>query len=443
MRGFGSVLGSLGLLVTLAGCAGGEPSDDDTDTGDDTDTDGVDDTDDTDVADEGPFTIEVTVEGTEGLEVALSLNDGEDLVVDADGTYTFVTELEDGATYAVTVVGLPACPALACDVTGGEGTVDGADITGITVSCREPRRQLVTTSWGDDGLRFTDDVLGEADGATVTPRLVAGAATDLTKAVEDSVVVDPVRDLVYVGDTRQVLVFENASTIAGNVAPSRIVTFPAGDDVTGLSLDVVNDRLYGSNGEGFFVIDDASQAEGSEDGVSWILSDAQAALSAVLASVYDPVADRLLAVGRYRSALFVWDEASTIDGLTTPTRLVEWDDTAGVAKSMAYDACSDRVFLGSNVGFDGTPVRLLALDDASTLDGAIDLLDDAAATVTYGQAMSLQADDRGRLYVFEDSAKKVWIFEGATSWSGSVGASPALTVNGVVDRGYGMELVSE
>ena len=69
--------------------------------------------------------------------VVLQDNGADSLVLDADGgatqAFTFATPLADGQGFAVTATAQD--PTLACDVDGGVGTIQGADVTTVVVSC--------------------------------------------------------------------------------------------------------------------------------------------------------------------------------------------------------------------------------------------------------------------------------------------------------------------
>lgn len=82
------------------------------------------------------YSVGGTVSGLEaGGSVTLQNNAGDDLTVNADGSYTFATELNDGTNYAVTVLTQPTQPDQVCTVSNGSGTIAGADVTDVDVSC--------------------------------------------------------------------------------------------------------------------------------------------------------------------------------------------------------------------------------------------------------------------------------------------------------------------
>jgi hypothetical protein len=83
------------------------------------------------------YTVGGSVSGLTG-SVTLQNNGVDDLVVNADGSFTFSTKLADSSAYAVTVSSQPT--GQTCTVTGGAngdgtGTITGADVANIAVAC--------------------------------------------------------------------------------------------------------------------------------------------------------------------------------------------------------------------------------------------------------------------------------------------------------------------
>lgn len=70
-----------------------------------------------------------------GNSVVLQNNAGDNLTVNADGSFTFATAISDGGTYAVTVLTQPTTPNQTCVVSSGGGTINGANVTGVNVTC--------------------------------------------------------------------------------------------------------------------------------------------------------------------------------------------------------------------------------------------------------------------------------------------------------------------
>ena len=70
-----------------------------------------------------------------GDVIVIQNNGGDDLDLTADGAFTFVTPLADGATYAITVATQPPVPSETCNISNGNGTVAGADINNVSITC--------------------------------------------------------------------------------------------------------------------------------------------------------------------------------------------------------------------------------------------------------------------------------------------------------------------
>lgn len=80
------------------------------------------------------FTVGGTVTGLNGTLV-LRNNGADDLVINADGPFTFATGLSDGASYDVTVASGPASQS--CVVSAGSGVIAGANVTDVVVTCTD------------------------------------------------------------------------------------------------------------------------------------------------------------------------------------------------------------------------------------------------------------------------------------------------------------------
>src|SRR6266702_3752784 len=78
------------------------------------------------------FTVGGTISGLSGT-VVLRNNGGNDLTVSANGSFTFSAPVAQGSPYAVTVLTQPA--GQTCTVANGSGTLAGANITNVTVTC--------------------------------------------------------------------------------------------------------------------------------------------------------------------------------------------------------------------------------------------------------------------------------------------------------------------
>jgi hypothetical protein len=82
------------------------------------------------------YTVGGTVGGLPaGDSVTLRNNGGNDLIVSANGAFTFTAPITDGAAFAVTVQTQPTTPNRLCLVTAGSGSVAGSNVTTVAVNC--------------------------------------------------------------------------------------------------------------------------------------------------------------------------------------------------------------------------------------------------------------------------------------------------------------------
>ena len=83
------------------------------------------------------YSIGGTVSGLTSGSLVLKNNNGDDLTINANSTsFTFATGLASGAAYVVTAGTMPS--RLACDISNNTGTIDGENITNVTIKCIAP-----------------------------------------------------------------------------------------------------------------------------------------------------------------------------------------------------------------------------------------------------------------------------------------------------------------
>jgi len=82
------------------------------------------------------YFISGTVSGLDGTVVLINNEDEEDLLtLTEDGSFTFTSKVADQSPYKVEVKTQPEHPNQTCTVTNGSGTVEGADVTDVAVTC--------------------------------------------------------------------------------------------------------------------------------------------------------------------------------------------------------------------------------------------------------------------------------------------------------------------
>ncbi len=126
----------------------------------------------------GTFTVGGTVTGLVGTLV-MQCNGADDLTVTADGAFAFATALADKTAYTVTVLTQPATQT--CTVNNGTGTLGGADVTDVAVTCSVNAYTVGGTVTGLVGTLVLQNNGG--DDLTLTDN---GAFTFVTKVAEGS-----------------------------------------------------------------------------------------------------------------------------------------------------------------------------------------------------------------------------------------------------------------
>ncbi len=84
------------------------------------------------------YTLGGTVTGLAGSGLALRTNFINDVAPAANGPFTFPRRLNDGTIYSVSIESQPTSPAQICTLTNGNGTITGADVSNVLVSCTTP-----------------------------------------------------------------------------------------------------------------------------------------------------------------------------------------------------------------------------------------------------------------------------------------------------------------
>jgi hypothetical protein len=81
------------------------------------------------------FAVGGEVSGLVGSGLSLLLNGSENLPISANGSFAFATPFNHGESYTVTVAGSPSQPAQTCTISNGKGSIDGANVANVQVSC--------------------------------------------------------------------------------------------------------------------------------------------------------------------------------------------------------------------------------------------------------------------------------------------------------------------
>ena len=212
--------------------------------------------------------------------------------------------------------------------------------------------------------RKPTSILVFANATTITGdvapvRNIAGSLTKLTNG--GGVALDATRDIFYVMDSSgAILVYPGASSADGNVAPARSIAGAATKlgNAYALWIDVTNDRLYVAVGTNVLVFDGASTATGNiaPKRIISAVGETQPSYGVTV----DATKDVLYASARSSGAIHTF-VASTADGATAPVHSV-----TGVNVPMGLGVFNDKLIMIS----DNSGTLVSQWSNAATVNGA-------------------------------------------------------------------------
>jgi large repetitive protein len=203
------------------------------------------------------------VSGVAGSGVVLQNNGGDDLSVNGDGVFQFATAVESGSTYSVTVKTQPTNPWQTCSVSAGSGSIGGADVTDVLVSCVTNRYQVGGTVSGLTNAAVIlqnnagDDLSVASNGVfTFATTVVSGSAYSVTVKTNPAgslCLVSSGSGTVSNANVTNVVVACSANPLASSytgvdfTAPPQAVSTPIGVSWDGSSYYLVSGGGPGGN----------------------------------------------------------------------------------------------------------------------------------------------------------------------------------------------------
>jgi len=324
-----------------------------------------------------------SVSGLSG-SMTLQNNGGDDLIIDADGSFSFVTAVAFGGAYSVTVVSQPS--GQSCTVANSSGTVN-ADVTDVAVTCATNTHSIGGSVSGLSGsmtLQNNGDLIVDADGSFSFATAVAfGGAYSVT------VVSQP---------TGQTCTVANGNGTANADVTEVVVvcatdTFTVGGTVSGLTGSVTlqnnggDDLIVNTNGNFTFATSIAfgstyevtitSQPNGQECSVGNGIGIVDADVTTVVVQCNSaPVADAGANQNVFTGDSVKLDGTASFDPDNDPITF-EWSFVGMPASSALID--SDIVNRTSPMAnftpdVDGTYELLLVVTDDKTLSGETTVL---------------------------------------------------------------------
>jgi hypothetical protein len=207
-------------------------------------------------------------------------------------------------------------------------------------------------------------------GVSVIQRVIFGSNTMLSSSLAD-LALDAAGDRLYVADLRSILVFNNAGTAAGNLAPARVVSSFVGlGSFVALYLDTLNERLYAPVNLGALlnevrVFDSAGTASNAAPSRTFSFNS-----NFVIDVAVDAGRNMLYALHLNSTTnlteIAVFDNAGALSGVVTPNRVITIGSSfsAGTAVGIFVDPTGNRLYV-PNFG------QVLVFDNASTKNGPI------------------------------------------------------------------------
>lgn len=209
------------------------------------------------------FTVGGNVVGMTQTGLVLQNNAGDDLVIDADGAFVFVTPVLSGANFAVTIKTQPGTEY--CSVSGGTGTMGGANVSSVTINCSTEAYTVGGTVTGLAGQGLELSLNGGApltvsgNGTFAFSTLIAkNGAYDVTIAQQPS---SPSQTCILTNKSGTV----TTAAITDVTVNCFINSYPIGGTVTGLAgtglvlqNNAGNDLAVAANGAFAFPINIAS-----------------------------------------------------------------------------------------------------------------------------------------------------------------------------------------
>ena len=202
------------------------------------------------------FTIGGQVTGLAGTGLVLQDNNGDDLPISADGSFTFPTPVLSGQTYSVTVRSQPSGPPQTCQVMNGTSTVYFYNVTNIYVTCATDTFMVGGTVTGLSGTGLVlqdnggDSLWIASDGSFAFPTAVASGKTyTVTVSGQPS---KPAQTCTVANGTGTV----GTANVTGVAITCTTRTFAIGGTVAGLAGSGL--VLHDSNGDDLPIAADSS-----------------------------------------------------------------------------------------------------------------------------------------------------------------------------------------
>ncbi len=284
-----------------------------------------------------------------------------------------------------------------------------------------PTGQLYVSSGNQDSvLRFNNAF--SANGNVAPASTIAGAATTLSVPIY--LALDSTADRLFVANrtSASILVFDQVSTKSGNAAPSRTISGVATALFVPIQpvLDKSRDLLYVTDDLDVLVFSSASTADGNVP----FARDIQPGFS-VGAVLIDSANDRLFVTDPGGNAVNVYDSASTLNGAVTASRSISGAAT-GLGNPVGLQIDSSGRLIVSNA----SPPSITVYTAAATANGNVSPVATISGSNTgfvSPNQIALDATARDTLYVADPGSGSIAVFTSFSIANGNLAPTRIIT----------------
>jgi len=305
------------------------------------------------------YTISGLVSGLVGTDLVLRNNGADDLAIISNGTFTFATPLADGSGYNVTVRYQPYRQT--CLVSGGTGTLHGANVTSVAVNCPATYETVYVSMRNAGVISVLDSYTTIATLTTITYGHPVGLAADsqlkiiyaanyddntvsIIDALSSTVVstiavganpeslgVNPADHSIYVsnfsGNSVSVITYS-----AGTYTVSKTITVESAPN--GFAIDSTTNKIYIPNfySDTVSIIDAINSTATGTFAVSW-----------------QPAG---VAVDPSKKRLYVSGSSGNVDVVDTDTNInLKPISIGGIGHQVVVDPSANRAYATSDAGY--------------------------------------------------------------------------------------------
>lgn len=286
----------------------------------------------------------------------------------------------------------------------------------------------VTNSNANSILRFDSASSATANATPATT--IVGSNTTLANPA--FITLDASADRLFVANSSgpSILVFDNISTKTGNAAPDRTIAGGLLVVPLDVAVDTTLDLLYVADDIDVFVYTSASTANGTNVAPA---HDIATPITGTIGGIcIDKTNDRLFVSDPSNNAVEIYDNASTLDGTATPTRIIVGATThLATPSSLQVDGLGRLIVSNSLVS--GPSITIYAANVVSTGTGNINAIPVGEIKGTNTGFINLDqiavdTTGNGTVYSVDSGAARVAAFTNLSTATGNI--APARAISG-------------